>query len=312
MNPLHNTATRTPLVVGIGEVLFDCFPDREVVGGAPINVAIHADAILGPRGGAGLPVTRVGVDEHGYRFRTEARGRGLDTRYVQSDRARPTGRVAVRIDAHGQATYEFDADSAWDHLRYDEDLAALARRCDAVAFGTLGQRSPQSRETISRFLSHAPQAQRLFDVNLRQNYYDAAVIDRSLRMASAAKLNEEEIVAVPDLLGMRVGPSVEDRAHALAAEYSLDWVAVTRGERGAALYLDGQTHEAAPAPFHPEAGADSVGAGDACCAGLLCGALLGMSIGQTLSLANSLGAYVAGRPGATPELPHDLMDVTPD
>jgi fructokinase len=309
MNPLHNIAAPKPLVVGIGEVLFDCFPDREVLGGAPFNVAIHADAILGPRGGAGLPVTRVGADDHGDRILTESRSRGLDTRYIQSDGVRPTGRVAVRLDAQGHATYEFDADSAWDHLRYDEDLAALAGRCDAIAFGTLGQRSPQSRETIARFLSHAPQAQRLFDVNLRQSYFDAAMIDLSLRMATAAKFNEEEIIAVPDLLGLQVGPSVDDRAHAIAEIYSLVWVAVTRGERGAAIYLDGEKHETMPAPFRPVADADTVGAGDACCAGLLCGALLDMSIEQTLWLANRLGAYVAGRPGATPELPKDLIDV---
>lgn len=310
MKPLGPSATGPrPLVVGIGEVLFDCFPDREVLGGAPINVAIHTDALLGPHGGAGVAVTRVGSDTRGERFFAQARGRGLDTRYVQIDDARPTGRVEVAVDPQGHADYVFDADGAWDALAYDEQLAALAGRCDAVAFGTLGQRTQASRETIRQFLAHAPQALRLFDVNLRQEFFNAEVIDGSLQLASAAKLNEEEVDVVSRLLDLDTTGADDDRPHMLAAAYGLDWLVVTRGSKGVTLYVDGECHSAEPVLLDARPGADSVGAGDACCAGLLCGFLLGLPIHQTLGLANRLGAFVAGQPGATPSLPDSLLEL---
>lgn len=307
MKPLGaHAAVPRPLVVGLGEVLFDCFEDREVLGGAPINVAIHADAVLGPGGGAGVPVTRVGDDNRGARFFAEAGERGLDTRYVQTDPDRPTGRVTVQVGSEGQATYDFDSDSAWDALSCDAELASLAGRCDAVAFGTLSQRSSLSRDAIREFLRLAPQALRLFDVNLRQSFYDAETIDASLRLASAAKLNDEELDVVSRLLDLGAAPA-DERVHTLAAAYGLGWVAITRGGDGASLYVDGMAHEGAPAPFNPQPNADTVGAGDACCAGLICGSLLGLPIAETLSLANRMGAYVAERAGATPTLPSSVL-----
>ncbi|QDT68790.1 2-dehydro-3-deoxygluconokinase [Planctomycetes bacterium MalM25] len=308
----HQTACR-PLVVGLGEALFDCFPDRVVLGGAPMNVTVHADAILGPLGGAGVPVTRVGGDELGERFVSEARQRGLSTQYVQTDESRPTGRVVVTLDDGGHASYRFDTESAWDALEYDASLATLAGRCDGVAFGTLAQRNTASREAITDFVANATQAVRLFDVNLRQQYYSADLLDASLQLASAAKLNEEELREVCELLELRDAGSgdIDQAATLLSAAYRLDWLAITRGAEGTALYADGVKHTGAPASFSCEPNADTVGAGDACCAGLLCGTLLGYTRQATLGLANRLGAYVATRPGATPELPRSLLAMAP-
>lgn len=302
-----NLNSTQPTVVGIGEALFDCFPDRIVLGGAPINVAIHANALVGPGGGAGVPVTRVGKDENGQRFFTEARQRGLDIRYVQTDEQRATGRVDVLLDAHGHAEYRFGADNAWDALEYSTSLAALAGRCNAVAFGTLGQRSPVSRQTISRFLSDAQQAIRLFDVNLRQDFYSAEVLDHSLQLATAAKLNEDELLQANQLLELRQSSDTDEVAFQLAAAYQLDWLALTRGAKGTVLYAKGTRYTGEPSTCQLHSEADSVGAGDACCAGLLCGMLLGWKIEETLMLANRLGAYVASQPGATPALPSDLL-----
>lgn len=306
-SPSSNGAQPHPVVVGIGEVLFDCFPDRVLLGGAPINVATHVNALLGSGGGAGVPVTRVGMDEHSQRFFTEARQRGLDIQYVQSDEQRSTGRVDVSLDAHGHAEYRFGLDDAWDALEYTPSLATLAGRCDAIAFGTLGQRSLVSRQTIRRFLTEAPQAIRLFDVNLRQDFYSAEVLDHSLQLASAVKLNEEELHQVGQLLQLKQTSSLDEAAFQLATVYKLDWLALTRGAKGTVIYTHDTRHAGEPSPcqFHPEA--DSVGAGDACCAGLLCGMLLGWPIEATLLLANQLGAYVASQPGATPALPSDLL-----
>lgn len=295
-------------VVGLGEALFDCFPDRSVLGGAPVNVALHANALLSGLGGSGLPATRVGDDELGARFFDEMQQRGVATDGVQRDPELPTGRVAVEVDNTGDARYVFDERSAWDAIQFDEALARLARRCSAVTFGTLAQRADTSRKAIQQFLSAAPKAIRLLDVNLRQDYYSAEVLDTSLHLASAVKLSEEEIPEVGELIDLPgSSKSIESLAEALGTTYGLDWVAVTRGPRGASLFRDGEWHVGQPFAARPTLGADTVGAGDSCCAALLCGFLAGNSIGETLSLANEVGAFVASQPGATPPMPERIL-----
>lgn len=299
-----------PLVVGLGEILFDCFPHREELGGAPLNVAIHANALLRPIGGIAIPVSRVGNDRLGDCFVVESEKHGLLIDHVQRTDERLTGRADVTIDRNGDAEYRFDADSAWDATEYDSGLATIATDCDAVAFGTLAQRCPASRETIRRFLADASQAIRLFDANLRQQFYSAEIINSSLRLASAAKFNRDELVEVCGLLdiGSVAADGLDQSAQRLASVYELDWVALTQGAQGTVLYLDGKRHDAEPVRYDSHAAADTVGAGDACSAGLLCGMLMRWPIDKTLDLANHLGAFVASQPGATPHLPDELRD----
>ncbi|QDT68669.1 2-dehydro-3-deoxygluconokinase [Planctomycetes bacterium MalM25] len=295
------------LIVGLGESLFDCFPDREVLGGAPLNVALHANALLGLVGGRGVVATRIGRDELGERLLRELGDRGLDTSFVQIDERLPTGRVDVLLDSAGDATYQFLTPSAWDALELDAPLTELARSCDAVVFGTLGQRDKASREAIQSFLLDAPMAIRLFDVNLRQDFYSAEIIDRSLRLASAAKFNEDELTIVARLLGLDPELKVGQSTAFFLKRYDLDWLALTRGPRGTLLVAQDRHHAGEEATFPQDSKADTVGAGDACSAGLLYGSLRGWPQEKTATLANRLGAYVASRPGATPKLPADLL-----
>lgn len=308
LDPPHRM--RTPLVVGLGEALFDCFPHGEVLGGAPINFALHAHALLEPAGGSAAVATRVGNDARGERFRQEIVARGLSTRGVQNDPKRPTGTVSVELDDSRHASYEFLADCAWDHLELTDAWAQMAAECDAVTFGTLAQRSPAGRAAIHGFLGHARDAVRVYDVNLRQQFFSAEIIEHSLRLATAVKLNLEELAVVCQLLdlGNRASPDVDDQAIALCLTFGLDWLAVTRGERGTLLFQGGERYEAVvPAKNTTAREADSVGAGDACCAGLVVGALLGWPPERTLDLANRIGAYVASQPGATPALAPSLL-----
>jgi fructokinase len=304
---------RWPLIVGLGEALFDCFPDRTVLGGAPINVAVHAAALMVKGGGGGVPATRVGRDDLGDRFHRELTDRGVPTNYVQRDPRRPTGQVTVSLDSQGNATYRFQPHSAWDAICFNDQLKNLANRCHAVTFGTLAQRERSSRDAIAAFLQAAPQAVRLFDVNLRQNFYSMEVIETSLRLASALKLNNAELDVVSTLLDRsdRSGSSTDKRAHSLCHTFRLDWLALTRGAHGTIVYADGVRYEGPPVTANPTPNADSVGAGDACSAGLLCGTLLEWPIPKTLDLANMMGAYVASQPGATPQLPGEILAKIP-
>ncbi len=271
--PASHSSTSKPLVVGLGEALFDCFPDREALGGAPINMAVHADALLRPLGGQGVPATRVGEDERGKRFFRELDSRGLDTNYVQVDPQRPTGTVTVTLDEAGDASYVFAADVAWDACEDSPGWRSLAESCHAVCFGTLARRCPPSRQAVESFLRAASGAIRLFDVNFRQDFYSAPIVENSLRLATAAKLNRDELTEVCGLLGLAEasGADKDAQAHALVGAFDLDWLALSQGADGTAIYAGGGKHLGKPAPIDKDDDADSVGAGDACCAGLLVG-----------------------------------------
>lgn len=307
------------ITAGIGEVLFDVFEDgTEALGGAPLNVAVHAHQLLSSlKLGEGIIVSAVGADEQGERLIAELHARGMCSRYVQTDARHPTGRVSVFMRG-GQPGYQIAADAAWDFIEYDESLDELAANCHAVCFGSLAQRSEVSRNTIRRFLSRAPQAQRMYDVNLRRNTltgeegYSAEIIDTSCRLATLIKLNAAELTEICALLGL--APVDEEseaglrrRMEALLARYPAEGIVLTRDARGTLLFArDGEyTAEAHPVP--PEE-AHPVGAGDACAAGILVAQALEWDRARAVDLANRMGAWVASRQPATPPLPASIIE----
>jgi fructokinase len=306
-------ASKPLTVVGLGEALFDVFPDRRVLGGAPLNVAVHAHQLLKAVGGRGVVASRVGNDELGKQLIAELSRRGMTANYVQTDEERPTGQVFVTFDG-ARHSFEIAKDSAWDALQVESSMAELAADCDAVCFGTLGQRSATARAAIGEFLNSAGAAVRLFDVNLRQHYFDAEVIRESCQAATAVKLNDEELPVVARLLGLEEAAETPDEAITLQADrlrraFDLEFVALTRGEHGTVLFTESGRFEAEPVRYPTDRNADSVGAGDACAAGLLVGRLLGWPAERQIWLANRAGAFVASVAGATPDLPDEVLEM---
>lgn len=302
-------------IVGLGESLFDVFPDRAILGGAPLNVAYHANQLCWSSGGSGIVASRAGTDELGRQLLDELRTRGLTTKFVQIDATHPTGRVDISL-RNGEPTYEFLADVAWDHLEWTPEWQYLAETCHAVVFGTLAQRCPTSRATVQRFVETARQAMRLFDVNLRVNFFNADCLRRGAELATAIKLNETELPIVLRLLGLAegstnstLGNEPPNGARRLLQEFTssgLRSVVVTRGEQGTELWTRDATIRGPVAKFERQPQADNVGAGDACSAGLLWGWLNEWPLERTVTLANRLGAFVASQPGATPAIPDEL------
>lgn len=276
-------------IIGIGEALFDSYPDgRRLPGGAPFNFAVQAHRIATRFGGRAFAVTRVGDDPLGREF-LAAREAPRDG--IQIDPAHPTGRVEVTVGARGEPHYVIEENVAWDFIEY-RPLA-----CDAVCFGSLAQRSPLSRQSIQRFVAATPDnALRLFDVNLRQHYWDRDLIQQSLHLATAVKLNDEELRVVSGLFG------AADPAQ-LLHRFSLDAVVLTRGEAGTTLVTRHGATSGEPVRYPPAPDADAVGAGDACAAAVAVGLVLKWPAEQVVALANRVGAYVASRRGALPELP---------
>ena len=287
---------RRPLVVGIGEVLWDLLPAGPQFGGAPANVAMHA-ALLGGRGAL---VSAVGEDGEGREALARLAAAGVDQRAVARLPDRPTGVVRVTLDGAGQPTYDIATGSAWDAIPWSDAIAELVARADAVCFGSLAQRGPGSRETVRRAVREAERATwRLFDVNLRQQWFDAEVLDASLRLANAVKLNDEELPVVARLCEVP-GDTPEVQLAALMTKYDLALAVLTAGPHGAVL-LTPSAAVAAPAPA--TAVADTIGAGDAFTAALLVGLLSGASLSAVATRANAVAAHVCSQPGATPPVP---------
>ena len=293
--------TQNTTIVGLGEILWDVFPDGPRFGGAPANFACSA-AGLGREQVEVYIVSSVGKDGLGQRAIESLQQHGVNTSCV-AEQERPTGQVLVELDEEGRASYQFAADTAWDNLQWSRELEQLAARTDAVCFGTLGQRSDRSRETIQRFVAAtAPTALRIFDINLRPPYFRDAVIVESLKLANVLKLNDEELPFVRDLCGLSGADSQVLRG--LAVQFELRAVALTRGARGAVLIRGGEISEQAGVATQV---VDTVGAGDAFTAALALGLLTGGKLDTINRSACAVASFVCTQSGATPRMPEGVF-----
>jgi fructokinase len=290
---LYVTANaQQPVVVGLGEVLWDLFPAGKQLGGAPANFA-YISSLLG---NAGVVASRIGKDALGDELFGRLAGAGLNTSFLQEDLDHATGTVKVEVHV-GQPQFEITQSAAWDFLEWSDPWCELATRTDAVCFGSLAQRSLQSRATIRRFVGATRRtALRVFDVNLRQLYYSAEVVGESIKSAQIVKLNEEELSCVLGLLGLPRGDG-RSSARVLLRQFDLQLVCVTRGARGSLLVDSGGIDE------HPGFSvrvADTVGAGDAFTAGLVHSYLRGASLSVMNEVANRMGAWISTQAGGMP------------
>ncbi len=281
------------MVVGLGELLWDLLPAGKQLGGAPANFA-YITSLLGD---AGIPASRLAQDALGAEAIRRLGELALPTEFIQKDSQHPTGTVKVEVDHSGQPRFEISESVAWDFLAWTPEWQRLAADADAVCFGSLAQRSMNSRATIREFLlASRPDAARIFDVNLRQNFYTNEVLAESMKLATVIKLNQEELPRVMHLFELE-HRSEEESATRLLSLYDLKLVCVTRGSAGSLLISHDGCNEHHGFKVRV---ADTVGAGDAFTAALVHGYLRGTSLAQINENANRVGAWVASQSGATP------------
>ncbi len=291
--------TKKPVVVGIGELLWDLFPDGDRLGGAPLNFCYHAQQL----GAKGIPVSAVGRDELGQDLRQALYEKGIADQFVETVSRHPTGTVSIALDPDGKPAYTIHEPVAWDALSHADSLTRLARRTDAVCFGSLAQRSEASRKTIHAFLQATSNAAlRIFDVNLRQDFYSKEIIDESLRLANILKLSDEELPVLAKMF--RLSGSVAEQLEVLRERFGLRLVAYTRGAAGSLLL---SPDEVSDHPGCPGDAINSVGAGDAFTAALCMGLLNGDNLDETNEHANRVATFVCSQDGATPILPESLI-----
>ena len=290
--------TSNYIVVGIGEILWDVFPEWRRMGGAPVNFAYMCNQM----GARGIPVSCIGRDEAGSDMLIAVTTLGLESGYIQECATAPTGSVNVTLDHHQKPTYEIRRDVAWDLIVLSEKLQRLAPNVDAVCFGTLAQREEISKSAIQTFVKMSPDiALKIFDVNLRQNFFSKQVIESSLELANVLKVSDEELPVLASMFQLK--GEVFDKIRQLQDRFNLRLVAYTRGADGSMLVTrdDVVDHPG----FKPNA-IDTVGAGDSYTATICMGLLRQLPLDVVINHASRVAAFVCEQEGATPVLPDDV------
>lgn len=289
------------LVVGMGEALWDVLPEGKKIGGAPANFAYHVSQF-------GLPscvVSAVGDDDLGREIIKNFTAKGL--KQLIADVPYPTGTVQVEIDQSGVPQYEIKENVAWDNIPYTERLESLAERTTAVCFGSLAQRNVVSRNTINRFLDVVSRNEEnliVFDVNLRQGFYNKEILCNSMKRCNILKINDEELVTVSRMFGYP-GIDLQDKCWILLGKYNLKMLILTCGINGSYVFTPGNVS------FQPTPKvevADTVGAGDSFTAAFISSVLKGKSVSEAHSLAVRTSAFVCTEKGAMPTLPTQFTE----
>ena len=289
------------VVVGMGEALWDVLPEGKKIGGAPANFAYHVSQF----GLTSCVVSAVGADALGKEIQENLTSKGLN--HLIAEVPYPTGTVQVEIDQAGVPQYEIKENVAWDNIPYTAQLEALAQRTQAVCFGSLAQRNVVSRETINRFLDAMPQTEDslvVFDVNLRQGFYNKEILCNSMKRCNILKINDEELVAVSRMFGYP-GIDLQDKCWILMGKYNLKMLILTCGINGSYVFTPGNV-SFKPTPKVDVA--DTVGAGDSFTAAFIASVLKGKSVAEAHSIAVRTSAFVCTKDGAMPVLPSDLTD----
>lgn len=288
------------MIVGMGEALWDVLPEGKKIGGAPANFAYHVSQF----GLNSCVVSAVGEDKLGDEILDNFDGKKLN-RIIETVQY-PTGTVQVEIDQSGVPQYEIKENVAWDNIPYTARLESLAEKTKAVCFGSLAQRSVVSRNTINRFLDAIPAENEpliVFDVNLRQGFYNKEILCNSMKRCNVLKINDEELVTVSRMFGYP-GIDLQDKCWILLGKYNLKMLILTCGINGSYVFTPGKV-SFQPTP-HVEV-ADTVGAGDSFTAAFIASIVKGKSIAEAHKTAVDVSAFVCTQNGAMPILPQKFL-----
>lgn len=289
----------TDIVVGLGEILWDVFPERKILGGAPANFAYHISQF----GFNGYAVSAIGEDLLGKEILENLEQKGLN--YLIEKTVYPTGTVQVTLDKEGIPQYKILENVAWDNIPFTARTENLAKNTRTACFGSLAQRNEVSRATIRQYLETMPEdSLKIFDINLRQKFYSKELIHESLTLANILKINDEEILVVADLYGW---PGEEqDICKRLLNEYKLDIIILTKGTEGSYVFTPRQTSSLPTPKIHV---ADTVGAGDSFTAAFIAAYMHGERIEDAHQLAVEISAYVCQQHGAMPKLTDSHLEL---
>jgi fructokinase len=285
-------------VAGIGEVLWDQLPEGNVLGGAPANVAYHA----GHLGAESYIISAVGKDKLGDEIISILTQKGINLLIARADY--PTGTVKVTLDDKGVPDFIITKEVAWDYIELTSESINLASQLDAVCFGSLAQRNKVSLNAITKFLNFLPEnALKIFDINLRQHFYDKKLIIESLDISNILKINDDELLIVANLFGWK--GDHEYLCRNLLDKYELKLVANTCGTNGSYLYSKDEKSFIKTPVVKVK---DTIGAGDSFTAALMVSLLHGYKLSECHRLAVAISAFVCENSGAMPDYTEELRN----
>ena len=276
--------------ISFGEILFDVFPDKATLGGAPLNVAGHLTKL----GLNGAILSAVGNDELGKRALNEIEALGLSTDMIAT-LDYETGKAIITLNGKN-AEYEFNDPCAWDNI----PLQALPENVTLIYYGTLAQRG-NSKNTLKELLNSVQSQHRFFDVNIRKHFYSDEIIKEGVENATILKLNDEEVDIVLDALKieMRGYRGLEE----LFKEYNLDLILLTKGKEGTMCFKNKWYR----VPCASVEVVDTVGAGDSLSAGFLASYIKTGDLEKSLLFGSHIADYVVTKRGAIPEYDDNLV-----
>jgi fructokinase len=285
------------VVVGLGEILWDLLPQGKILGGAPANVAFHANQL----GAYGIPVSVVGKDEYGTQLLNELNKKEIDTNYIQIDELHRTGVVEVTF-REGEPNYNITENVAWDNLKITKELLEIIKRADALYFGTLASRSENNRAVINTLVNDVKSSCiRYYDLNIRQNYYSGELIENLIRSTDILKLNEVELNLIKIMYNL--GGNYSEIATNIIKMFELKMIVLTMGANGSMIIDQNGFSHVTPRLMNV---IDTVGAGDSFSAAIIIGLLNNMDIGSINEYASKISSYVCSVIGGTPILPEEL------
>ena len=283
------------VMVGLGEILWDMLPEGKQLGGAPANFAYHATQL----GNEGVVISSVGNDSNGSEILEHLEKKHIQ-HLISTNEQYPTGYVSVDVDEAGVPSYTIHEDVAWDHLPFGEHHTKLAQKADVICYGSLASRHPESAKAILQCIqATSAECIRIFDVNLRQDYFDGETLHRLLNLSTVVKLNDEELLVVAELLFF--SGSETTLLQLLQHAYDLDLIILTKGEYGSRLFSMEKGDSIVEG--HDIKVVDTIGAGDSFTAAVATGLCLDMPLHEMHHFAANVAAYVCSQAGATPELP---------
>lgn len=286
-------------VVGLGEILWDMLPSGKQLGGAPANFAFHA----GQFGLQSVAVSAIGNDEL-----ADETIRQLEQKHLAYALPRvdyPTGTVQVSLDADGVPAYDIKEGAAWDNVPFTDEIKDIARNCRLVCWGSLAQRNAVTREMIYNFLDSTPAGcMKVFDINLRQNFYSKEIVKESLRRCNMLKINDEELVTLGRMFGYP-GLDIENKCWLILGKYNLDILVLTCGVNGSYVFTPGAMSFIETPKVEV---ADTVGAGDSFTGSFCAAVLAGKPVAEAHRLAVKVSAYVCTQVGAMPQIPDGIKE----
>ncbi|NJD22225.1 MAG: hypothetical protein FIA82_06090 [Melioribacter sp.] len=280
-------------VTAIGEILYDVYPNKKRLGGAPFNFIYHIWKILGKANF----VSSVGNDENGREMLSYLNSIGFDTNHIYIDKKYPTGTVQVKLKENKIPQFTISPECSYDYIILkDSTKSLIENESDLLYFGTLSTRSETSRNTIMS-LFNKPHLKYFCDLNLRHNFYTKALIEKTLLTTTILKINQDELDKLKQFFDLQQN---NNRAiEQLITKFNIDLVGLTLGENGAELYTKNGTNYYKTEIINA---VDTLGAGDAFAAILCLGYLYKLPIVEINKLANEFASKICMVNGALPDV----------